>query len=102
MTQSVKLTAFYRAYLEWVESGAGPHDIFDGAIGLCHSSWLFAGGMDNHENAKDLEEELNKQFKDAGLSVAYPFNSGKDWLYEKEGAYKHRNPKRIRWVRDHI
>jgi len=101
-TQSDKLTEFYRAYLAWIEAGAPiEHSMFSRSLGLCHSSWLFAVGMDNYVEARDLEKELNDQFEDAGLDGAYPFNEGELWKYEREASYKHLNDKRLQWVIDH-
>lgn len=102
MTQSQKLTEFYRAYLAWVLQGADvEHPTFSRSLGLCHNFWLFAGGMDNRVEARDLENELSAQFKAAGLDKAYPFNNGNASLYEQEGSYKHYNSQRLQWVIDH-
>jgi len=98
--QSEALTKFYQAYLAWVEAGApveNEHSLYRG-VGLCSNLWTFFGYADASE-----AYELDSQFRDAELSVFYPFNEGSvHYRQEKAAETCHLNPARIEWVRRHV
>lgn len=97
--QSQQLTEFYKAYLAWVEAGAPEDDgqLLTRNVGLCTNLALFC------EFAHEVPDyELEQQFRDAGLSVFYPFNgSSAQYRQEKHAGTCHLNEKRIAWVRKH-
>lgn len=93
--QSKELTAFYRAYKQWLDDGAPDKDPFHRCCGLCVSVEDFI------TEPFTVEEELHYQFKDAGLNPDYPFG---EWNYEYRSSNweQHLDPLRIKWVEDHL
>ena len=93
--QSKELTEFYRAYLEWAESGYGEHPKFHIDVGLCLNLQLYYGT----DERGIVCREMLCQFIAAGLHGDYPFNSGNSQTYWSE--IRHRKPARIAWVKEH-
>lgn len=105
--QSALLTAFYRAYLKFAETGDNPYD-FTPRTGLCSNLCDY---VDKHledsgksPNAKIFYAavgEMDRQFKDAGLDTNYPFNhgSGRSYDLEMEQGRAFDNVHRMNWVR---
>lgn len=92
MEQSKELTAFYDAYLNWLERGAPNYDPFKRSLGLCNNlrRWMgIVGSAARHE--------MTTQFKAAGLDESYPFDPTEPYGLD----FKHDNPARIEWVRAH-
>lgn len=102
MVQSPELTAFYKAYLAWVDDGCKHSEVFSTYLGLCTSlnKYLYKQ-INSYFLRKCVSSEMSNQFKAAGLSRDYPFNNGSPFEYDKEKEDKQRNPRRIKWVRDH-
>ena len=98
--QSELLTAFYRAFLLFAETGENPHNFSDCA-GLCSSLVRFL----DDTFAKDYLacDEMYQQFKDAHLDDVYPFNNGSGLNYNLEMKARNttKNQTRLKWVRDH-
>lgn len=90
--QSEALTAFYDAYLHYAETGENPH-CFLSFCGLCDALTHMPGYAVTFF-------EMKKQFRDAGLNEAYPFNAGSPDLYSQDES-KSSNSKRLAWVRAH-
>jgi hypothetical protein len=110
MAQSEVLSSFYREYLNWVETGGEDTRIFGGRDGLCicFENYLLSKGY-NRKSILMHSLELTQQFRDANLDIHYPFNSGdgdgdgvSDSDHYANEKYKHKNPLRIKWVRDHV
>lgn len=105
--QSELLTAFYRAYLEWVESGAPDEQPFRRDRGLCSNFDKFilsnCQSDDKYVLFKELNKELKDQFTEAGLCQSFPFNDGSfEYFYnECQSGYPWKNPVRIDWVKSH-
>lgn len=103
MPQSDLLTAFYRAYLNWIMAGAPNFRPFNRRSGLCENLKRFI--KDNHLDRATIwriEEELYMQFQAARLKVDFPFNSGRrHYLLEAKEARMQENPLRLQWVLDH-
>ena len=112
MAQSDELTAFYQAYLAWLNAGAPETNVFDTnahgtnvygfarGSGLCANLRYFCEHYESHSN--DFQIEMAMQFTEAGLSPRFPFNPNPDDFYKE--VYKstcHINPKRVQWVNDH-
>lgn len=102
--QSAELTAFYKAYLAWVENDAPAHKTFTRSYGLCHNvqAWCVA----NKTCWFDVCLELDTQFWAAGLNEDYPFNDSMwpadDYTSESGRQEMHLNEKRITWVKSHV
>jgi len=100
MNQSEQLTEFYNSYKIWLEEGAPDMEPFSRNEGLCFSVQYFSLYCGYAQ--LDLLGEMNKQFKQAGLFISYPFNgSGSYFSKEKMERTMHLNPARIKWVMDH-
>lgn len=95
--QSELLTTFYRAFLAFAETGENPHD-FTPSTGLCSNLAKFLCKIDADYTAL---EEMERQFKKAGLNNNYPFNSGSGRNYdlEMEEGRAFFNADRMNWVR---
>lgn len=90
---SEELKAFYKAYAEWLDSGAPDRKPFRHRKGLCYS-------LDEWSDYNfDLSDEMQQQFIDAGLSCLYPFDEDSSVFRLDEN--KHLNPARVAWVRKH-
>ena len=92
MNQSKNLTAFYKAYADWLAVGAPSCEPFSSTVGLCtniHEFELYS---------RALKEEMILQFKNANLNPEFPFNKNRD---EYLGEDHTKNPKRIAWVIEH-
>jgi len=99
MAQSEELTEFYTSYLAWLEEGA-PAEPFSRQEGLCWCLNYFAVHCDY--DAEKLLDEMCDQFREADLSVRYPFHrDGSEFSNERTLAACHLNPKRIQWVKEH-
>lgn len=98
--QSELLTAFYRAYLAWVENGEGSKYRFRDAVGLCANLNRF---LSVEDPTADTLEEMEDQFVQAGLDLCYPFNNGEhqDYQDEMQSHEATSNVQRMKWVRDH-
>ena len=90
---SDELKAFYKAYCEWIDSGAPQRNPFCRSAGLCLSLDYFSDGD------SDLAEEMYEQFISHGLNGDYPFD--KDSFSYRNDANKHLNKDRLLWVRKH-
>lgn len=93
---SEKLYQFYCEYLAWLNTGALEGLPFTRCGGLCSNlyNWPAAPTWP----VDGLFVELQEQFREAGLSVTYPF--GKE-EYENSRYSQHLDQKRIAWVRRH-
>jgi hypothetical protein len=97
--QSKELTAFYRAYAQWLDRNAPNLQPFRRNEGLCRA--LLTYGTELYpERVFHADDEMDRQFEDAGLDVSYPF--GKDeYALHRSAATMHLDPKRTAWVREH-
>lgn len=95
--QSAELTAFYKAYLAWVENGAPTdHAIFKRKYGLCSN---FIDWADSETSI----DELADQFEADGLNFLHPFNdSPEDYNRDTVSESHHLNEQRIAWVKSHV
>ena len=93
--QSKELTAFYRAYKQWLDDGAPDSEPFYRSCGLCSSV------EDVITEPFIVERELNCQFKDAELNPEYPFG-GANYASRTQNKEQHLDPLRIKWVEDHL
>lgn len=108
--QSKELTAFYRAYNEWLEVGAPDeyHYIdnpngFIPELGLCNALKKFCTKNNISYKIKSLSIEMEFQFFKKGLSTIYPFGEKEyDTSVENTGTLCCHQPKRIQWVKDHL
>ena len=98
--QSELLTAFYRAYLAWAETGERSEYRFRDAVGLCANLNRF---LSVEDHTADTLEEMENQFVEAGLDLCYPFNNGDLWDYKDEMRNNKAtsNTQRMKWVREH-
>lgn len=107
MAQSDELTAFYQAYLAWLNAdapdtnavGTNPYGFAQGS-GLCANLRYFCEHYGSHSNV--FQVEMGMQFTEAGLNPRFPFNPNPDDFYRE--VYKstcHINPKRVQWVNNH-
>lgn len=97
--QSAFLTAFYRDWLAWVEAGAVHDNPYPIQKGLCVCSIIFQELNNLDPDNIDLVEEMAIHFAYAGLNPRFPFD---DDLKAYHATYqKHKNEKRLQWVKDH-
>lgn len=104
MKQSESLTAFYDAYLDWLNKRARSKK-FRRNEGLCVNLLIFLG----QEDADDLNipqiREIKAQFRNAGLCSLLPFNSrvagDMGYVPEMQLSKAHTNKKRVAWVKAH-
>lgn len=102
--QSKELTAFYRAYNEWLDSGASyfkdnPYGFLP-RLGLCYALRKYC---ENNSSYKVLSKEMKSQFIKSGRNKIYPFgekeyNNSADFGGEP-CCYQ---PERVKWVKDHL
>lgn len=92
----------------WFHDGSKAENQYGFGInrGLCSQLRKYAehGLNMGHGAAHEVAIEMEKQFVEARLDQAFPFNSGSsdDYLKECEMPGGHTsNEKRIQWVRDH-
>lgn len=99
MEQSEDLTAFYQAYLEWVEDGAPERNGlgFCRMFGLCHNASKYA--MNRLRDDQSIWFEMQAQFKGVGLEEYYPFGGREAYISEDDCT---KNYQRMKWVRDHV
>jgi len=100
MSENLKL--FYWDYALWLKNGALPHPSFSRFNGLCSSllMWCIKHNIDSI-----LLEEMEDQFRKAGLDMDIPFNRPKEgdrsYIDETSSNEAHLNEKRRKWVFDH-
>lgn len=95
---SEELKVFYKAYAEWLDSGAVNNAEFCRDWGLCACVMYWVNEDDNDE----LLNEMKSQFASAGLSESFPFNSSEnDYVREYRNKTMHLNEARLDWVRKH-
>lgn len=96
-----ELKDFYKAYSDWVHYGAIEGCPFTRHSGLCGSLALYChqkGWSFNQRN--NAAAVMKAQFGRAGLSILYPFNTGRDdYGNEVRKGEAHLNNNRIMWVR---
>lgn len=97
------LMLFYREYDAWLEG----HCSFEflGKAGLCHnlSLWCWARSEYGYVDRQQLETEMLRQFEEAGLSIAYPFNrTVTDYYVESRLGESHLNKERRKWVKTRV
>lgn len=100
---SEQLRAFFKAYLEWAETGASEEQcVLYKCAGLCSNlTWYLNHNYpDDWAGTSRAEKQLADLFAEGGLDSDYPFGSS----YWKESNTKshHLNPKRIAWVRKQL
>lgn len=92
------LLNFYKAYNQWLSSGAPEDKPFSRKRGLC---WNLVYGY--AEEGSNLLEEMIDQFEKAGLNTEYPFDLDMDmYTSSSKVAIIHKNPKRVKWVKDKL
>lgn len=116
MKSSNILLQFYAEYAEWLDKGAPPPEHYEVAhpftrySGLCTNlyDWAYQN-FGNQDLSDSLLDEIHDQFKEAGLSVALPFNisreGGEEMPYYRDETILdtcYCNPKRVQWVRDRL
>lgn len=112
MPQSDELTAFYQAYLAWLNADAPETDVFGTnaygfarGSGLCANLRYFCFHHKCYGHHTVYVAEMLNQFVEAGLDKQYPFNRySKDensMSIEIRQNTCHINPKRVQWVNDH-
>ena len=96
-----QLSEFYKAYSDWIDSGAPEGEPFSRRGGLCGSIFLYAAmnGYPVSERSA-LLLVMRVQFIKAGLDRNYPFNN-KDNPYDEEtiNGLIHTNNERVTWVK---
>ena len=96
-----KLADFYKAYSDWIDSGAPESEPFSRRVGLCGSLCLYLTSKSCNFRVRDMALQLMKsQFIKAGLSRDYPFNNAENSYYlESINGTIHTNKNRIAWVK---
>lgn len=104
MKQSESLTAFYDAYLDWLNKRARSKK-FSRKEGLCVNLVKFLGHEDDGVDIIPALIEMKKQFENAELSRIIPFNRRVEgdpgYFYEMSEGKAHTNKKRVAWVKAH-
>lgn len=104
MKQSESLTAFYDAYLDWLNKRARSKK-FSRKEGLCTNLIRFLGHEDDGKACIPEIDEIQKQFGAAGLDRVLPFNSRAEgdpgYCNETFAGKAHTNKKRVAWVKAH-
>ena len=87
-----EILRFLRAYIKWVESGAGDHPKFTTKGGLCRNCCEYYEWELNYNTEVTFRRMLNLQ--------NYPFNNdrGLDYIKECWAGTCHLNHKRLVWV----
>lgn len=98
--QSELLTSFYRAYQDWINAGAPNHKPFRRDKGLCFNLFNFC--RDNHLSDTAVSNEMNRQFKNAGMNYTIPFSKYSSYHVEVRTSQCHINKERLTWVKDHL
>ena len=96
-----ELKDFYKSYSDWVHCGAIENHPFTRHSGLCASLIRYGHQQGWNFNQRNKQAAaMRAQFDRAGLSMQYPFNTGKD-DYDSEVRFgeAHLNNDRIMWVR---
>lgn len=101
------LKQFFADYLAWAETDAPGHRAFSPGFGLCANLDFWANDVVTAENqdyldvaVDDFHNMLLAEFGEEG--AIYPFNEGGAYEYHAEGKFKHRNEKRLAWVRKQL
>lgn len=95
--QSEELTAFYRAYAEWLDDGAPNGQPFFRSFGLCSALDEFLGRT---KKKWQIKHEMLQQFEAAGLHANYPFGYAEYYRRMEKGTV-YLQSKRVKWVREH-
>lgn len=105
--QSEELTNFYSAYAAWLNNGAPKSNLFSWRDGLCAAIFYYYDGCFNLY--QPVRSEMRQQFYRAKLNTNYPFHYEGSSLKAKHAFDQevldqacHLNPKRTKWVRDHL
>ena len=105
--QSEELTEFYYAYAEWIDKGAPKSNLFSCQDGLCAAIFYYYDG--DFGLYQPVRSEMRQQFYRAKLDTNYPFNhegcsltAKRAFDSEMRDQACHLNPKRTKWVRDHL
>lgn len=103
MQQSEVLTAFYRAYLDWVAAGAPDYNEhgFSRCVGLCSNLDAYCAEMED-AGYHGAEDEMEQQFRDAGLNTSFPFESPREYSEAQDTGRMHLNQYRLSWVREKV
>lgn len=96
-----QLSEFYKAYSDWIDSGAPEGKTFSRHVGLCGSIFLYlAMKWYPIKDRKITLEMMRAQFVKAGLDSEYPFNNQENsYRMESINGLIHTNTNRIQWVR---
>lgn len=98
---SNELKEFYRAYKEWLDSGAPNYQPFERHVGLCSNITKFCEKKDLDVSVyMDIYREMIRQFRQAGLSGGFPFGV-LEYHREHSNGTQHLNTARIKWVEEH-
>lgn len=101
IAQSDVLTDFYRAYVVWLDTGTFNTSLFREKDGLCTCLVNYLKYKGYSKSTIDRHtDELNDQFRKAGLDRFYPFNYG-DGNYFANEHKKNMNRQRVTWAREH-
>lgn len=97
-----ELTDFYKAYSDWIDSGAPEGEPFSRRSGLCVALCSYLASKGCKFQVRDMALQLMKsQFIKAGLSRDYPFNNAYNSYYvESINGAIHTNKNRIAWVKE--
>lgn len=104
-----RVMRYYIEYARWLDEGAPESSCsrsvkvikFYRGTGLCSNLELYAA----HKaiDACPLVGYMYRQFEQAGLDMAFPFNQdGYDYGSEAKQRICHLNPERLAWVRAHL
>ena len=95
--QSEELTAFYRAYVKWLDDGAPDEQPFFRSFGLCSAIDVF---LDNLWKRSQIKNEMSQQFEAAGLHARYPFGNIEYYRRMEKGTV-YKQLARVTWAREH-
>ena len=98
--QSKELTAFYRAYKQWLDDGAFDGQPFFRSCGLCANVEKFVEEKFPMEKFS-LGREMTRQFQQENLNLNYPFGYS-SFMSASATEEQHLDPLRIKWVEDHL
>lgn len=103
MREHELLTEFYQDMQTWVDAGTPEHPIFSKAVGLCANLYWWTGyNKLTHKARAKINLLRRKQFIDAGLNTAYPFNTPIHYLQElRRDGTRYNNKERLAWIREH-
>ena len=97
MSQSKRLTKFYKKYLKWILSGAKDHKYFTRTGGLYANASLYS----LHKGKREIVSEMSEQFSNQGLDSLYPFGRKKFRKCLDNSSF-HKQKRRVNWVKDHV